>query len=367
MDIPLCDLKAQYDSIAAEIDPILRSVVASTRYIGGPEVANFEEEFARYSGAAHCVGVASGTAALHLAFVAAGLGPGDEVLTVAHTFIATAEPVVTLGARVRFVDIDERTYTMDVSKLEAAITPRTRVLLPVHIYGQPADMDPILELAAARGLTVIEDAAQAHGARYKGERTCGGMAPFGTFSFYPGKNLGAYGDAGAITCTDATLAERMRSLSNHGRADKYLHDEEGFNFRLDALQAAILRVKLRHLPAWTEARRKVAALYDARLAGNEQVVRPFVAPYAEPVYHLYVVRVPERDRILAGLRAQGIDAGIHYPVPLHLQPAYRYLGYEEGAFPVTERIATEILSLPIFPEMTADQVDRVVGTLESLL
>ena len=367
MDIPLCDLKAQYDSIASEIDPLMREVVASTRYIGGPQVSGFEEEFARYSGAAHCVGVSSGTSALHLAFIGTGLKPGDEVLTVSHTFIATAEPIVTLGARVRFVDIDERTYNMDVSQIEAAITPKTKLLLPVHLYGQPADMDPILEIAAARGLQVIEDSAQAHGARYKGERVCGGIAPMGTFSFYPGKNLGAYGDAGAITCADGTIAERMRSLSNHGRADKYLHDEEGFNFRLDALQAAILRVKLRHLPDWTKARRRVAALYNERLAANERVTTPYVAPWAEPVFHLYVVRVPQRDRVLAGLREKGIDAGIHYPVPLHLQPAYRYLGYEEGAFPVTERVAKEILSLPIFPEMTESQVDQVVETLESIL
>ncbi|MCA9754204.1 MAG: DegT/DnrJ/EryC1/StrS family aminotransferase [Candidatus Eisenbacteria bacterium] len=367
MDIPLCDLKAQYASIASEIDPVVREVIASTRYIGGPEVSAFEEEFARYCGAAHCVGVASGTAALHLAFIGAGVGPGDEVVTVSHTFIATAEPIVTLGAKVKFVDIDEKTYNMDVNQLEAAITEKTKLLLPVHIYGQPADMDPVLEIAAAKGIQVIEDSAQSHGARYKGERTCGGIAPMGTFSFYPGKNLGAYGDAGAITCADAEVAERMRSLSNHGRADKYLHDEEGFNFRLDALQAAILRIKLRHLPDWTEGRRRVAKMYDERLAANDKVVTPYVAPFAEPVYHLYVVRVPNRDHVLAGLRDKGIDAGIHYPVPLHLQPAYRYLGYEEGALPVTEKIAKEIVSLPIFPEMTESQVDRVVETLESLL
>lgn len=366
LDIPLCDLKAQYDGIADEMDRAILEVVRSTRYIGGPVVDRFEKEFARYCGAPHAVGASSGTSALHLAMIAAGVGEGDEVVTVSHTFIATAEPVKTMGARVRFVEIDEATCTLDPARLEEALTPRTKAIIPVHIYGHPVDLDPILEIAQSKRVTVIEDAAQSHGATYKG-RICGSLAPLATFSFYPGKNLGAYGDAGAITCQSAAHAERMRKLANHGRSDKYLHEEEGYNYRLDALQAAILGVKLPHLPAWTEGRRRVARLYGERLAGMSSVRVPNVASWAAPVWHLYVVRVPHRDRVLASLREEGIDAGVHYPVPLHLQPAYAYLGYREGDFPVTERVAREILSLPIFPEMTADQVDRVAGALERAL
>lgn len=366
MDIPLCDLKAQYEGIKEEVDRAILDVVRSTRYIGGPVVDRFEKDFARYCDAPHAVGASSGTSALHLAMIAAGVGPGDDVVTVSHTFIATAEPAKTLGARVRFVDIEEATCTMDPARLEAALTPKTRAIIPVHIYGHPVDMDPILEIAQARGITVIEDAAQSHGATYKG-RVCGSLAPLATFSFYPGKNLGAYGDAGAVTCRSAADAERMHKLANHGRSDKYLHEEEGYNYRLDALQAAVLGVKLPHLPAWTEGRRRVARLYGERLEGMSGVRIPTVASWAAPVWHLYVVRVQDRDRVLAKLREQGIDAGVHYPVPLHLQPAYSHLGYHEGDFPVTERVAREILSLPIFPEMTADQVDRVAQTLERAL
>jgi dTDP-4-amino-4,6-dideoxygalactose transaminase len=298
--------------------------------------------------------------------IAAGVGPGDEVVTVSHTFIATAEPVVSLGARVRFAEIDERTYNMDPASLEATLTERTKLIIPVHLYGHPADMDPILAMARSRGIAVLEDAAQAHLARYRG-RTAGSLAPLATFSFYPGKNLGAYGDAGAITAADAEAADRMRRLANHGRAEKYLHREEGFNYRLDAMQAAVLQVKLRHLADWTEGRRRVARTYGERLARLERVRTPFVAEWAEPVWHLYVVRVPDRDRVLARLREDGIDAGIHYPVPLHLQPAYAHLEGGRGDLPVTERVADEILSLPIFPEMTAAQVDRVTGSLERAL
>jgi dTDP-4-amino-4,6-dideoxygalactose transaminase len=366
LEIPLCDLHAQYRAIAPEIDAAIAEVVRSTRFIGGPILDQFEKEFALACDASHAVGVGSGTAALHLAMIAAGVGPGDEVVTVSHTFIATAEPVISLGARVRFVDIDERTYNMDPSQLEAALTERTKAIIPVHIYGQPADLDPILSIARSRGITVIEDAAQAHLARYRG-RTVGSIAPFATFSFYPGKNLGAYGDAGAITASDASSAERMRALANHGRAEKYLHREEGFNYRLDSIQAAVLQVKLRHLRDWTEGRRRIARMYGERLSRLERVRTPFVPEWAEPVWHLYVVRVPQRDRVLSRLREDGIDAGVHYPVPLHLQPAYEYLGGKKGDLPVTERIADEILSLPIFPEMTAEQVDRVVESLERAL
>ncbi|MBK8230118.1 MAG: DegT/DnrJ/EryC1/StrS family aminotransferase [Candidatus Eisenbacteria bacterium] len=366
MQIPLVDLKAQYAKIGSEIDAAISEVIHATAFIGGPTVKRFEQNFARFCGAKHAVGCSSGTSALHLALLAAGVGPGDEVITVSHTFIATAEVVKPMGARVRFVDIDPETYTMDPAQLVAAITPKTKVILPVHIYGHPADMGPILEIARAHGITVVEDAAQAHGAKYHG-RSCGALAPIATFSFYPGKNLGAYGDAGAVTCESAEQADRMNRLANHGRAEKYLHDEEGYNYRLDGLQAAILDVKLRHLESWNEERRRAARLYDERLRSVAGVSIQKPASWAEPVYHLYVIRVAERDRVLAGLREQGIDAGIHYPVPLHLQPAYRYLGIPEGSLPETERAGREVLSLPIYPEITEAQIDTVVAALKKAL
>ncbi|MFN8549729.1 MAG: DegT/DnrJ/EryC1/StrS family aminotransferase, partial [Candidatus Eisenbacteria bacterium] len=301
MQIPLVDLKAQYARIQGEVDAAISEVIHATAFIGGPAVKRFEQNFARFSGAAHGVGCSSGTSALHLALLAAGVGPGDEVITVSHTFIATAEIVRPMGARVRFVDIDLDTYCMDPAALSAAITPKTKVILPVHIYGHPADMDPIQKIAQQHGVRVVEDAAQAHGAKYNG-RSCGSLAPLATFSFYPGKNLGAYGDAGMVLAESAEEAARMSSLANHGRAEKYLHNEEGYNYRLDGVQAAILDVKLKHLAQWNEERRRAARLYDERLKGVAGVTIPNVAPYAEPVYHLYVVRVAERDRVLSALR-----------------------------------------------------------------
>lgn len=366
MGVPLVDLRAQYTRIQGEIDEAVLRVVASGRFVGGPEVQAFEQEFARYLGASHAVGVSSGTSALHLALLAAGIGPGDEVLLPSLTFIATSEVVRRCGARVRFVEIDPSTCCMDPAALAGELGPNVKAVVPVHLYGHPADMKPILELAAAKGLRVIEDAAQAHGARYRGER-CGALAPLSAFSFYPGKNLGAYGDGGAVLARDPDEAERMRRLSDHGRTDKYLHGEEGFNYRLDAIQAAVLRVKLRHLDTWNAERRQVAAWYDERLRVVPGVDLPFAAPYAEPVFHLYVVRVPERDTVLLRLKEEGIDAGIHYPVPLHLQPAYGHLGYARGDFPATERVADQILSLPIFPEMTEGQVETVVSALRRAL
>ena len=357
--IPLVDLKAQYRRIQPEIDAAIRETVESAAFVGGPQVEAFEKEFAAFSGARHAVGVSSGTSALHLALIAAGVGPGDEVLLPAHTFIATAEVIHRLGARPRFVEIDPRTCTLDPAALAATFSPRVKVIIPVHLYGHPADMDPILDFAARHRIRVIEDAAQAHGALYKGKR-CGGIAPLAAFSFYPGKNLGAYGDAGIVTCESALEADRMRSLSNHGRLDKYLHAEEGYNYRLDGIQAAVLRVKLRHLEEWNEARRRAARWYDERLRDIAAVRSFSPASWAVPVYHLYVIRVPERDRVLQALKDAGIDAGIHYPVPLHLQPAYRHLGHSVGDFPITEEICGEILSLPIYPEITEEQVERVV-------
>lgn len=366
MQIPLIDLKAQYGRIHDEIDAAMRETMETTTFIGGPQVDAFEAEFARYLGVPHALGVSSGTSGLHLALLVAGIAAGDEVVLPAHTFIATSEVVGRLGARIRFCEIDEATFTLDPAALEKAITPRTRAVIPVHLYGHPADFDPIAEIAARRGLRVIEDAAQAHGARYRGNR-CGALASLAAFSFYPGKNLGAYGDAGGVIATDATELERMRSLSNHGRLDKHRHREEGFNYRLDGLQAAVLRVKLRHLDEWNAQRRRAARWYAERLAAVPGVVLPATASWAEHVYHLFVVRVPDRDRVFARLHEHGIGAGIHYPVPLHLQPAYADLGHRQGDFPVTERVASEIISLPIYPEITEEQVDRVCATLRESL
>ncbi len=366
MQIPLVDLKAQYAKIGSEIDAAISEVIHATAFIGGPVVKRFEQNFARFCSAQHAVGCSSGTSALHLALLAAGIGEGDEVVTVSHTFIATAEIVRPMGARVRFVDIDPDTFCMDPAQLEAALTPKVKAIIPVHIYGHPADMGPILEIARARGIRVIEDAAQAHGAKYHG-KAVGSLAGLATFSFYPGKNLGAYGDAGMVTAESAEEAERMRSLSNHGRAEKYLHNEEGYNYRLDGIQAAILDVKLRYLERWNEERRRAAKQYDERLKNVSGVTIPKVASYAEPVYHLYVIRVAGRDRVLNALREQGIDAGIHYPVPLHMQPAYKYLGIREGSLPETERAGREVLSLPIYPEITEAQIDQVVTALKAAL
>ncbi|MBD3235389.1 MAG: aminotransferase class I/II-fold pyridoxal phosphate-dependent enzyme [Candidatus Eisenbacteria bacterium] len=366
MSIPLIDLKAQYRNLKPEIDAAMAEIVENTAFIGGPAVADFEREFAAFCEVPHAVGAASGTAALHLALCGAKLEPGDEVVTVTHTFIATAEVARLCGARIKLVDIHPQTYCMDPESLAAAIGPRTRVVIPVHLYGHPADMDALDAVARAHDLFVIEDAAQAHGARYKGTRV-GGLAPVATFSFYPGKNLGAYGDAGGLTTQDPELAEHLTMLANHGRSQKYGHLFEGFNYRLDAIQAAVLRVKLRYLEQWNARRREIAARYDELLAGVEEVTRPYVSPDVEPVYHLYVVQVPDRDRVTAYLREHGVMAQLHYPVPLHLQPAYEHLGLKPGSLPVSERVAARCISLPIFPEMTEDQIQKVARTLKDAL
>jgi dTDP-4-amino-4,6-dideoxygalactose transaminase len=366
MNIPQIDLKAQYRTIKPEIDRAIAEILENTSFIGGPPVADFEKEFAAFCEARHCVGAASGTAALHLALCVAGVGPGDEVVTVSQTFIATAEVVRMCGATVRMVDIDPRTYCMDPESLRAAITPRTRAIIPVHLYGQPAEMDPILEIGRQHGIPVIEDSAQSHGARYRGRRV-GGLAPIATFSFYPGKNLGAYGDAGALTLADAGAADLASRLANHGRAEKYRHLIEGFNYRLDAIQAAVLSVKLRHLEAWNRRRREIAARYDALFAAVPEITRPWAPAHVEHVYHLYVVLAPGRDRVAEHLRSRGVMVQLHYPIPLHLQPAYAHLGMKPGALPATERVADGCISLPIFPEMTDEQVRYVVETVKGAL
>jgi dTDP-4-amino-4,6-dideoxygalactose transaminase len=359
--IPLADLKAQYLTLKAPIDAAIQDVIDRTDFILGKPVAPFEEAFARFCDVRHCIGVNSGTSALHLTFVAMGIGPGDEVISTALTFIATTEMLGWLGARPVFVDIDPRTYQIDPARIEAAITERTKAILPVHLYGYAAEMDAILEIARKHNLPVIEDAAQAHGTRYKGRRA-GSMGQAACFSFYPGKNLGSYGDAGAVVTNDDDLAERMRVLRDHGRHDKYAHEILGFGYRISTLQAAILGVKLPHLEEWNVARRRHAARYRELLAGSDLVL-PVQSDDVEPIYHQFVVRVKERDRVLAQLKANGIGAGVHYPIPLHLQPAYAHLGYQVGDFPNAEIAAQEVLSLPMFAELTDEQIQTVSRAL----
>jgi dTDP-4-amino-4,6-dideoxygalactose transaminase len=365
MTMPLVDLKAQYLSIKDEMDAAIQRVVDSTSFILGPEVRAFEEEFARFCGVQHAVGVDSGTAALHLAFLTCDIGSGDEVITTPHTFIATIGMLGRVGARPVFVDIDPWTYNIDPARIEAAITGRTKAIMPVHLYGQPAEMDPILEIADRHRLKVIEDAAQAHGAEYKG-RQAGSMGHVAIFSFYPGKNLGAYGDAGAVVTDDGEIAEKVRMLRDHGRRDKYEHLLQGFNYRIDTLQAAILRVKLAHLKGWNEARRRHAATYRGLLSGLDLVL-PYEPEHIRAVYHLFVVRLQERDALREHLQARGISTGIHYPIPLHLQPAYRHLGYKEGDFPITEECARQVLSLPMYPELTQEQMEEVTRAIKEFM
>jgi dTDP-4-amino-4,6-dideoxygalactose transaminase len=355
--IQFVDLQAQYKTIKAEVDEAMARILQRGDFILGDDVRQFETEFASYCKAPYCWGVANGTDALHLAMLACGLGPGDEVITCTHTFIATVLGITQTGAKPVLVDCEPNYYNIDVTQIERAITPRTKAIVPVHLYGQPVDMDPILEIARKHKLLVIEDACQAHGAEYKGRR-CGSMGDIAAFSFYPGKNLGAYGDGGAVVTTRKDLSEKVWLLRNYGQKVKYEHICKGFNSRLDTLQAAILRVKLRHLEAWNDARRTAAKEYDKALAGAPVKV-PQVASYAKPIFHLYVVRTPQRAKLQAALDAQQISWGIHYPVPVHLQPAYADLGYKKGSFPVAEAAAAEILSLPMFPELTVEQIQRV--------
>jgi dTDP-4-amino-4,6-dideoxygalactose transaminase len=362
--VPYLDLKAQYQSIKPEIDAAIARVLDSGQFVLGSEVAGFEQEFATYCGAAECIALNSGTSALHLALLAAGVGPGDEVITVPFTFVASVAAVLYAGARPVLVDIDSRSFTMDPAAIEAAITPRTKAILPVHLYGQPADMDPIMEIARRHGLVVIEDAAQAHGAKYKG-RLVGSIGDMACFSFYPGKNLGAYGEGGAVTTSNAGHARTIRMLRDWGQDRKYHHVLRGFNYRMEGFQGAILRVKLRHLEKWTEARRAVVSQYNQLLA-DAGVERPTEMPWARHVYHVYTLRTEDRDGLQAALQAEGIQTGIHYPVPAHLQPAYADLGYGRGAFPQSEKAATEVLSLPLYPEITDDQIQRVSQALTGL-
>lgn len=362
--IPFVDLKAQYSTIKVEVNAAIQHVLDTCQFTLGSEVAAFEEEFSSYCGAKHGIGVNTGTSALHLALLAAGIGPGDEVITVPFTFMATVSAICYTGAKPVFVDIDPRTYTIDPSAIEAAITERTKAIIPVHLYGQPADMDPILEIANKRGLLVIEDAAQAHGAEYKGRRT-GGMGHMGCFSFYPGKNLGAYGEGGMVVTNDPTYTRTIRMLRDWGAEKKYHHVLKGYNYRLEGIQGAVLRVKLRYLEKWTEARRAIASQYDRLLAGSG-LPMPIALPDCRHVYHIYAVRTSHREAWQEALLAQGIHTGIHYPIPVHLLPAFEDLGYKVGEFPHSERAAKEVLSLPMFPELTAAQCETVARAVTAL-
>lgn len=361
--IPLVDLRSQYASIQDEVAGVIQGVLDSCTFIGGEPLTAFERDFAAFCETDFASGVASGTDALHLTLRALDIGAGDEVITVANTFIATGAAIEMTGARPVFVDIDPTYYTIDPALIEPAITARTKAIIPVHLYGQPADMQPIMEIAQRYGLFVIEDAAQAHGAEYQGRRV-GSIGHAGCFSFYPGKNLGAYGDGGAITTSDPKLVRRLQRLRDHGRSTKYEHAIVGYNSRLDALQAGILRVKLRHLEAWNQQRRRIAAWYREALDGAEVTI-PAERTGSTHVYHLYVVATAERDTLQSRLTAASIATGIHYPVPIHLQPAFRHLGYRMGDLPCAEAAATRILSLPMYPELTRDQALRITESIHA--
>ncbi|MCC7261244.1 MAG: DegT/DnrJ/EryC1/StrS family aminotransferase [Candidatus Latescibacteria bacterium] len=360
MKVPMNDLRLQHAAIRTEMEAALAQVMANCSFILGPAVAAFEQAYAAFCGVGHCVGVSNGTDALKLALRAAGVGRGDEVITTPHTFAATIEAICELGAKPVLADIEPRYFSIDPAQVARLVTPRTRALLPVHIYGHPADMDPLTELAARHGLALIEDAAQAQGARYKGRRA-GSLGLAACFSFYPGKNLGAYGDAGGLTTSDADLAAKVRLLRNHGQdpAKKFFYQEPGYNHRMDGFQGAVLGVKLPYLEGWNERRRQLAARYRQGLQEVAELVLPAEAEYAHHVYHLYVVRAQDRDRLAAALKQAGIDTAVQYPHPLHLTAAYASLGYGPGALPECERACSQILSLPMFPELEEAQVDFV--------
>lgn len=391
MKIPLVDLKSQYEGIKEEIQKALNRVLDNTAFILGEEVTKFEEEFAKYCGTKYAIGTSSGTSALHLALLSLGIGEGDEVITTPYTFTATVETIIHCGAKPVFIDINPRNYNIDPQKLEDYLklsersgdpdpsSPRSsgrtrlKAIIPVHLYGQPVDLDPILKLAKRHNLKVIEDACQAHGAIYKPKmkneklkiKRVGSMGDVGCFSFYPGKNLGAYGDGGMVVTNDEGIAKKIRMLRDHGRKEKYEHLMVGYNYRLDGLQAAILRVKLKYLDDWNEKRRKNASIYNELLKGLDVTI-PYEEEYARHVYHLYVIRTKRRDKIYKFLQEKGIACGIHYPLPLHLQKAYHSLGYKEGDFPVAEECAKEVISFPIYPELKRDQIEYIAKTLKSI-
>jgi dTDP-4-amino-4,6-dideoxygalactose transaminase len=362
--IPFVDLKAQYRSVKEDVNAAIQRVLDSCEFTLGSEVKAFEEEFASYCHSTHGIAVNTGTSALHMALLAAGVGPGDEVITVPFTFVASVAAIEYTGATPVLIDIDARSFTMDVRALEAAITPKTKAIIPVHLFGQPADMDPILAIAKCHGLVVIEDAAQAHRAEYKGRRV-GSMGDMTCFSFYPGKNLGAYGEGGMVVTNNPDYARSIRMLRDWGAEKKYHHVMKGYNFRMEGIQGAVLRVKLKHLDRWTELRRAAAAHYDAAFAGSA-VVTPQAMAYAYHAYHIYAIRTKQRAAWQQALTEQGIQTGIHYPTPVHLLPAYANLGYAAGDFPQAELAAQQVLSLPMFPELTQAQCEEVAHAVKGL-
>ncbi len=362
MKVPFLDLNAHHAALREEFELAIRQVIDSGVFAGGPAVTRFEDAFAAFCNCEHSVALGSGTEAVWLALLACGVGPGDEVITVPSTFMATAEAITYTGATPVFVDVDEHTYTIDPSGLSAALTKRTKAIVPVHLFGQMADMDPILKFAKQNRLAVIEDAAQAHGAEYK-NHPAGSMGQVGCFSFYPGKNLGALGEAGAVVTNNTELRDVIRTLRDHGQTRKYHHSMIGWNCRMDAIQAVCLAIKLRHLERGNELRRAHARRYTEGFDGNDEVIVPFEADYSRHVYHVYAVRVKQRDEVLRHLQERGIGCGVHYPVPVHLQQAYSHLGYGRGSFPVSEAIANEFLSLPMYPELSNEQIDYVIETI----
>jgi len=359
MRVPFLDLKIQYASIRDEIAVALQQVLDNTAFAGGPFVEKFEKDFASFCKCGFAMGVGSGTTALWMALSGLGIGQGDEVITTPNTFIATAEAISLCGAKPVFVDIDEQTYDMNLDLLEDAITPKTKAVIPVHLYGQMVDMDRVMRIARAYGLVVVEDACQAHGAEYNGQRA-GSIGDAGCFSFYPGKNLGAYGEAGAVVTNDAELAEKIRVLRDHGQTRKYYHSMIGWNARMDGFQGAVLSVKLKHLPAWNDARKRNARLYDELLADADEIITPVEVDRAGHVYHVYAIRTKDRDALINYLAKKNVYCGIHYPMPIHLQNAYSFLGKGKGSFPVAEKCAEQLVSLPMFPELSEEQIEYVV-------
>ena len=366
MEVPFLDLRTQNQDLKGEILPLWEEILDSAVFIGGEHVSGFEADFADACRVSHCISVNSGTDALRFIFLALDMKPGDEVITVPNTFIATTEAISQAGGKIVFVDIDPKTYNMDPAFIKTAITSRTRGIVPVHLYGQPADMDPILNIAEKYGLWVVEDACQAHFAEYKGKKA-GSMGIAAAFSFYPGKNMGACGEGGAITTNDKDLADVIRMYRDHGQTQKYHHRVEGYNGRCDAIQAAALRVKLKYLPEWNRARREHANTYYELLSGIDGVVLPRITNGSQSVYHLFVVQIDNRDEIASSLKEKGISTGLHYPIPLHLQKAYDHLNIPEGSFPIAESAAKKILSLPMYPELTDTQISYVCDCLKEIL
>lgn len=366
MKVPYLDLKVQYESLRDEIADSLQQVLDNTAFAGGPFVEKFEKEFASFCQSKFALGVGNGTDALWASLTALGVGQGDEVITTPNTFIATTEAILLSGAKIVFVDIDEVTYNIDPALIESAITERTKAIIPVHLYGQPADMDPIMEIAKKHGLFVIEDACQAHGARYKGRRA-GTIGDIGCFSFYPGKNLGAYGEAGGIVTDNPQLVEKIKMFRDHGQIKKYHHSSFGWNGRMDGFQGAVLSVKLKYLDQWNENRRKNAELYNNLLGDVEGITTPAQAEYAEHVYHIYTIRVKNRDKLMVSLGEKNISCGIHYPIPLHLQDAYRDMGHSKGSFSVTEKCSEQVISLPMYPELSEEQIEKVSQEVKAFI